>query len=455
MKNDPAPPPAPDPTQTANAQSNANIQTAIANARLNRVNQQTPWGSITYEQGTPDANGVPTWSSHIQLSPEQQQLLTQQQQMQLQRNGMASQFLGQVPTAPLDFGSLPGVNVRGEMWNGNTPHAGTPTGGQPGGSMPNAGMPSQGGSMLEALRAQLGAAGQPGAQPGGQPTAPPPQMPPPGAPPPAQNGQPPAAHPMSTPAFSPRYEDYLANAPGLNASENASQPMSREQWDALPDAAKWGFLGYANQGMSVSQQSGDPRYQGLADSVGGGDNNSVLVMPGQFNSNVNNHGVPRFNDPSHVQQGDGYYATPSSNATEASQRQGGMSDLQWAIFVASLFAGGAAAGSGAGAGAGMDAIQAGENVGTMGPGGAVASGGSAGYEPFEANYPGNAPIDGGAPVTDLSTPAQQPSLWRQALNNFQSGRGILGLTPTQRAAAGALPLLLRSGGSRNSGGGRP
>jgi hypothetical protein len=123
MKNDPAPPPAPDPTQTANAQSNANIQTAIANARLNRVNQQTPWGSITYEQGTPDANGVPTWSSHIQLSPEQQQLLTQQQQMQLQRNGMAGQFLGQVPTAPLDFGSLPGVNVRGQMWNGNTPHA--------------------------------------------------------------------------------------------------------------------------------------------------------------------------------------------------------------------------------------------------------------------------------------------------------------------------------------------
>jgi hypothetical protein len=419
MKNDPAPPPAPDPTQTANAQSNANIQTAIANARLNRVNQQTPWGSITYEQGTPDANGVPTWSSHIQLSPEQQQLLTQQQQMQLQRNGMAGQFLGQVPTAPLDFGSLPGVNVRGQMWNGNTPHAGTAPAG---GSMPAGGMPqSQGGSMLEALRAQLGTAGQPG----GQPTAPPPMAPPPGAPPPAQNGQPAAPHPMSTPAFTPRYEDYLGSAPGLNASENPTQPMSREQWDALPDAAKWGLLGYGSQGLSVSQQSGDPRYQGLADSVGGGDNHSVLVMPGTFDSNVNNKGVPRFNDPSHVHQGDGYYATPSSNATAASQQQGGMSDLQWAIFVASLFGGGALAGSGAGAG--MDAIQAGENVGTMGPGGAVASGGSAGYEPFEANYPGNAPIgEGGAPVTDLSTSAQQPSLWRQALNNYQSGRGLLG-----------------------------
>lgn len=117
----PSPPPAPDPQATASAQTESNLQTAIANAALNRVNQTTPWGNITYTQGPPDANGVPTWSSNIALSPEQQQLLDQQQQMQLTRGNIAQQLLGRVGTQlgqPLNLSNLHAVNNRGQMYTG-------------------------------------------------------------------------------------------------------------------------------------------------------------------------------------------------------------------------------------------------------------------------------------------------------------------------------------------------
>lgn len=46
-----SPPPAPDPTVTANAQADANAKTARLQATLNRVDQVTPYGSVTYSQG--------------------------------------------------------------------------------------------------------------------------------------------------------------------------------------------------------------------------------------------------------------------------------------------------------------------------------------------------------------------------------------------------------------------
>lgn len=55
-KDSPSPPAAPDPVATANAQSASNADTARLNAKLNRVNQYTPWGSLTYSQNTtPDS----------------------------------------------------------------------------------------------------------------------------------------------------------------------------------------------------------------------------------------------------------------------------------------------------------------------------------------------------------------------------------------------------------------
>lgn len=74
-KSSPKAPAAPDPNVVAGAQTQQNVQTAIANAALNRVNQNTPWGSLTYTQTGTDANGIPQYTQNISLSPEQQRLM--------------------------------------------------------------------------------------------------------------------------------------------------------------------------------------------------------------------------------------------------------------------------------------------------------------------------------------------------------------------------------------------
>lgn len=48
FKSAPSTPAAPDPVQTAAAQTASNLETARANANINRVNQTTPWGSQTF-----------------------------------------------------------------------------------------------------------------------------------------------------------------------------------------------------------------------------------------------------------------------------------------------------------------------------------------------------------------------------------------------------------------------
>src|SRR5260221_218704 len=50
FKNAPSPPPAPDPTTVANAQGASNTNTAIAQGILNKTNQVTPYGNLTYTQ---------------------------------------------------------------------------------------------------------------------------------------------------------------------------------------------------------------------------------------------------------------------------------------------------------------------------------------------------------------------------------------------------------------------
>lgn len=162
----PKPPEAPPPAETAQAQTQSNLQTAIANARLNRVNQTTPWGNITYTEGPPDANGVPTWSSNIQLSPEQQQLLTQQQGMQLQRGGIAQELLGRVGgqlSQPLNLGALHPVNDRGQMYRGAV-NANMAPGGMSDNARMMQGMQGAAGQMGNSLMGAVGQAGGPIAQ---------------------------------------------------------------------------------------------------------------------------------------------------------------------------------------------------------------------------------------------------------------------------------------------------
>lgn len=77
----------PDPKETAEAQAGMNRDTALQQQQINMVNQQTPWGSLNYNQtgttGFKDSNGkwveTPTYTATTTLSPEQQKILDQTQ----------------------------------------------------------------------------------------------------------------------------------------------------------------------------------------------------------------------------------------------------------------------------------------------------------------------------------------------------------------------------------------
>jgi len=97
-KSSPKAPQAPDPNVVAAAQTQQNKDTAIANAALNRIDQVTPWGNLTYTQNGVDANGIPKYTQTIQLSPEQQKLM--------QSNDQISQLLANL-----------GINQAGNLSN--------------------------------------------------------------------------------------------------------------------------------------------------------------------------------------------------------------------------------------------------------------------------------------------------------------------------------------------------
>ena len=87
----------PDPTATAAAQSTSDVNTAAAQAALNNVNQTSPYGSTTYAQTgsytTPSGQTVPTYSQNTQLSPDEAQLLSNQQALAEKSTGAGQYFL--------------------------------------------------------------------------------------------------------------------------------------------------------------------------------------------------------------------------------------------------------------------------------------------------------------------------------------------------------------------------
>lgn len=93
FKSDPEPPKAPDPQVTAAAQTKMNIDTANAQANLNRVNQVTPWGSQTYTQGAQNPDGTSQWTQTTSLDPAQQALLDSSNRIS---QGMADTGEGQL-----------------------------------------------------------------------------------------------------------------------------------------------------------------------------------------------------------------------------------------------------------------------------------------------------------------------------------------------------------------------
>lgn len=87
-----SPPAPPDPRLTAQAQTQSNVQTATANANLNRINQYTPYGNLTYDVSGNNPDGTPQYSQTASFSPGEQQLFDQglQGQQKLGQIGLDS-----------------------------------------------------------------------------------------------------------------------------------------------------------------------------------------------------------------------------------------------------------------------------------------------------------------------------------------------------------------------------
>lgn len=85
MSDSPAAPTPPDPNVVANAQTKTNIDTANANATINRTNQVTPWGNLTYTK-TPGEKtfNQDSYNADIAKYNEYQGQLAQQNQYQNQ-----------------------------------------------------------------------------------------------------------------------------------------------------------------------------------------------------------------------------------------------------------------------------------------------------------------------------------------------------------------------------------
>lgn len=88
------PPPAPDYAGAASATAAGNLDAARVASKANRVSQYTPYGNLIY---TPGVNNDPDqWRADVELAPEQQQMLDQQNQISLGLGSTMNQGLGYV-----------------------------------------------------------------------------------------------------------------------------------------------------------------------------------------------------------------------------------------------------------------------------------------------------------------------------------------------------------------------
>lgn len=107
----PKAPAAPDYAAAADAQGQANVNSAVATNRLNQANQVGPYGSLTYSYGTQDQGGaggytdpqtgqwIPQVTATTTLTPDQQKLLDQNNNLSIGLNDLAGKGLGYVDKA--------------------------------------------------------------------------------------------------------------------------------------------------------------------------------------------------------------------------------------------------------------------------------------------------------------------------------------------------------------------
>lgn len=115
MVSKPKSPTPPDPQATAQAQTSSNIETAIANGYLNATDQNTPYGSVRYDQTGGQqvgANYVPRFTSTTSLNPQYQHLLDSQTGIGQQALDTGSALLGNVQgtnSSPFSLQGLPAL----------------------------------------------------------------------------------------------------------------------------------------------------------------------------------------------------------------------------------------------------------------------------------------------------------------------------------------------------------
>ena len=109
-KKSPKAPAAPDPAVTAAAQGAVNKETAIAQARLNQVNELTPYGSSSYTPTGEVIDGIDQYLRTTTLNPEQQAIVDLQAATSTSREQLAGDQIGRVSenlSTPYSFEGIP------------------------------------------------------------------------------------------------------------------------------------------------------------------------------------------------------------------------------------------------------------------------------------------------------------------------------------------------------------
>lgn len=112
----PAAPPAPDPVATAAAQTASNKATAVSQYGLNATNQNTPSGSLNYNQIGTWSDGTPRFEANTTLSPAQQNIFnttqgTKQNLADIGQNQSAK--IGSLLNTPFDLSKATNDKVTG------------------------------------------------------------------------------------------------------------------------------------------------------------------------------------------------------------------------------------------------------------------------------------------------------------------------------------------------------
>lgn len=111
-KSGPSAPQAPDPAATAAAQATANKDAAITQANLNRINQVTPQGSLSYTQTGTNADGTPQYTQTQTYSEAEQQKYDLNNQVAIALNKLGVENIGRVQDAqskPFTYDGMTGL----------------------------------------------------------------------------------------------------------------------------------------------------------------------------------------------------------------------------------------------------------------------------------------------------------------------------------------------------------